>query len=104
MRVSDRVGESGSPSASERQGVCWRAQWHEVLFWLDRNPLERKPLVCLGWEGLAMIFPALSLVLEWYRSSTDGRLPPVTFWADRKVRRRSAFVLGGGGSGPDADG
>ena len=62
--------------------------WHELLVKIDCSLLPEGSVqksLCLGWEGLAMIFPVCLSVLEVCRSWRDDRLQPITFSAQRMI-------------------
>src|SRR4029434_765513 len=70
-----------SPTAVGEKLVRWR----QVLVLMDRTLLLDGKRWWPGWEGSAMILPALLLVLEWSRSGWDGRSQLMAFSADRMI-------------------
>src|SRR4029434_1427237 len=60
-------------------------RWRQVLVLMGRTLLLDGKRWWPGWEGSAMILPALLLVLECNRSGRDGRSQPMAFSADRII-------------------
>lgn len=53
-----------------------------VLVVMDQSEGCVSKSLCHGWEGLVTVVPAHLRVLEAYRSWRDGRLQPLSFYAD----------------------